>query len=51
MPALDFDGQADGPLAWISLSLQAVRPLPEILTVFGKSISIFAAVVFGDVVL
>src|SRR3954454_4827269 len=45
VPALDFDGQALGPLAWILLSLQEVRPLPEILTVFGKSISIFEALV------
>src|SRR4051812_9925212 len=45
VPALDFEGQALGPLAWILLSLQEVRPLPEILTVFGKSISIFEALV------
>src|SRR6476659_10852335 len=45
VPAFDLAGQADLPLAWMALSLQAVRPLPEILTVFGKSISIFAAVV------
>src|SRR3954463_276089 len=45
VPALDFEGQAEGPLAWILLSLQVVRPLPEILTVFGKSISIFEALV------
>src|SRR4051794_23724287 len=51
VPAFDFAGQAPGPLFWMALSLQAVRPSPEILTVFGKSISIFSAVVFGTLFL